>query len=117
MLLRDLVAASGAVAATRSRLKKRAALAACLSAALPEERALVVNYLSGALPQGKIGLGPALISKLTPGQGREPSTVELLELDQTFDQIAATKGAGSGKARQETLTQLYARLSDEEGRF
>ncbi|MEM1090446.1 MAG: ATP-dependent DNA ligase [Pseudomonadota bacterium] len=117
MQLRDLVAASGAVAATRSRLKKRAALAACLSAALPEERALVVNYLSGALPQGKIGLGPALISKLTPGQGREPSTVELLELDQTFDQIAATKGAGSGKARQETLTQLYARLSDEEGRF
>jgi DNA ligase-1 len=55
--LAELVQASSGAAATRSRLKKRQLLADCLRAAGAEQAALAVSYLSGVLPQGKIGLG------------------------------------------------------------
>ncbi|MGZ6745671.1 MAG: ATP-dependent DNA ligase, partial [Nocardioides sp.] len=57
MLLSHLVATSAAVAATRSRKAKVAALADLLSAAEPDERETVVSYLGGALRQRRTGLG------------------------------------------------------------
>jgi len=57
MLLRALVDASGAVAATRSRKEKVRLIADLLLAAAPGERALVAHYLSGRLRQRRTGLG------------------------------------------------------------
>jgi DNA ligase-1 len=57
MLLADLVRASRAVGATRSRKAKVAALAAALGEAAPEEIETATSYLSGALRQRRTGLG------------------------------------------------------------
>ncbi len=57
MLLAALVATSAAVAATRSRLAKVAALAECLRMAAPGEVAIAVSYLSGELRQRRTGVG------------------------------------------------------------
>ncbi|MEM9690428.1 MAG: ATP-dependent DNA ligase, partial [Pseudomonadota bacterium] len=61
MNLSELVNVSTAVSKTRSRLKKRAILSEMLSAADAGTIRLVVSYLSGELPQGRIGLGPAMV--------------------------------------------------------
>ena len=66
MLLADLVATSAAVAATRSRLAKIAALADCLRRAEPGEVAIVVSYLSGELRQRRTGVGWAALRDLPP---------------------------------------------------
>lgn len=57
MLLTDLVATSAAVAATRSRLEKRALLAAALRAADPGEVEVVASFLSGGSGNGGRGSG------------------------------------------------------------
>ncbi len=57
MLLADLVQASRAVGATRSRKAKTAALAEALALAEPEEVETATSYLSGVLRQRRTGLG------------------------------------------------------------
>ena len=60
--LSDLVATSGAVAATRSRLEKIDRLAALLRRLEPDEIRPAVSYLAGVVPQGKLGVGWAALS-------------------------------------------------------
>lgn len=57
MLLSDVVATSGVVAATRSRKAKVVALAELLGRASPDELETVTAYLGGALRQRRTGLG------------------------------------------------------------
>ena len=64
MLLADLVRASEAVRATRSRKAKTAALAEALSRAAPDEVETATSYLSGALRQRRTGLGWRSLSAL-----------------------------------------------------
>ncbi|MFK7957934.1 MAG: ATP-dependent DNA ligase [Lysobacterales bacterium] len=117
MRLTDLAGVSLAVSATRSRLKKRAHLAECLNAIEPENVGLVVNYLSGNLPQGKIGLGPSLINKMQAGEPDQPAALTITEMDEAFTSIASMSGAGSGKARQEKLASIYAQLDGATAQF
>ena len=118
MRLAELVEVSARVAATRSRLEKRAALRQCLQRAEPAEVPLVVNYLTGRLPQGRIGLGPAMLRSLAAGSGATsgvPLTLE--EVDATFTRIAALTGTGSRSTRQAELTGLYGRATPAERDF
>lgn len=117
MRLSELVDVSGEVAATRSRLKKRAAIAQALRTAAPDELPLVVNYLGGILPQGRVGLGPAILSELANEPVAGSATLCLREVDAAFARIAATSGPGSLKARRDELGRLFARATDEERRF
>ena len=64
MLLAELVATSTAVAATRSRKAKVAALAETLRGVEPAELEVVVSYLGGALRQRRTGLGWRGVSDL-----------------------------------------------------
>ncbi len=64
MQLSRLVEVSRDVAGTRSRLRKRAYLSECLREARTDEVALIVDYLTGTLPQGRVGLGPAILREL-----------------------------------------------------
>ena len=70
VLLAELVTTSAAVAATRSRLAKVAALADCLRRAEPGEIAIVVSYLSGELRQRRSGVGWAALRDLPAARGR-----------------------------------------------
>ena len=117
MLLSHLVRVSLRVASTRSRLAKRAVLSECLREAAPDEVGLVVSYLCGTLPQGRIGLGPAILRTLAAGTGGHESCLTLHELDDTFQIIAETQGKGSQHARRVRLGALFARTSTEERDF
>jgi DNA ligase-1 len=117
MRLFEVVDASSVVAATRSRLAKRAALSRCLREAAPNEVPLIVDYLTGALPQGRIGLGFAIIRDLASSEPATTSTLTLRDVDAAFARIANIRGKGSQTARREQLAGLFARATAEERDF
>ena len=115
MLLADLVETSAAVAATRSRLAKVAALAACLIRADPGEVALVTSYLSGDLRQRRTGVGWAALRDL-PTPAPAP-VLAVLEVDAAFARIEQLSGPGSAAARKAAIAALFGRATAEEQRF
>jgi DNA ligase 1 len=117
MQLSDLVDVSRSVATTRSRLEKRSVLSRCLRKATPAEVARVVDYLTGCLPQGRLGLGPAILRRLASGEPARTPTLSLAEVNDAFDRIAATQGKGSQDARREQLAALFSRATAPERDF
>lgn len=117
MRLHDLAVVSRDVASTRSRLRKRAILSDCLRRAGAAEAGLAVFYLIGTLPQGRIGLGPAVLRRVAGGEAAPEPALSLAATHRAFDEIAAMAGAGSQAARRERLGALLARATEEEQRF
>ncbi|MFL6109231.1 MAG: ATP-dependent DNA ligase [Marmoricola sp.] len=112
MHLADLARVSTAVAATRSRLEKRALIADLLAAAPPDEIDLVATYLSGTLRQRRTGVGWRGLSDLPTPSGT--AGVGLLDIDSALEQIAAFSGTGSSLARKRAVHDLFAALTAEE---
>ena len=115
MKLIDVVTTSRTVAATRSRLAKREAIASLLRSTPPADVELVVAYLAGALPQRRTGLGWRSLGDL-PAPAAEP-TLEIAEVHVELDRIAALAGDGSAKARAEAAASLFARATADEQTF
>lgn len=116
MLFSEVVLASDTVRATRSRKAKIAALAALLSAATPDELAAVVAWVSGDLPQGRIGTGWRTIA----GLDQEPANVAGLTVsavDAALGEIATVAGAGSANRRRELLEALWRAATAAEQSF
>ncbi|MBD8078414.1 ATP-dependent DNA ligase [Cellulosimicrobium arenosum] len=108
MLLAEVAATSDAVAATRSRLAKRAAIADLLrraARAVGEDVEIAVAYLAGELRQRRTGLGWRSLRELPP-PAAEPS-LTLVAVDAAFARMADLSGPGSGTARQEAATTLF----------
>ncbi|MGB0100162.1 MAG: ATP-dependent DNA ligase [Nocardioides sp.] len=112
MQLADVVATSGAVAATRSRKAKVAAIAGLLAAAPPDELETVTAYLAGSLRQRRTGLGWRGLSTL-PDPADAPS-LTVREVHEAFDRIAALAGAGSQTTRSAAVVELFGRASADE---
>jgi len=117
MKLAELVQTSAEVGATRSRLKKQAHLAALLRRLSPEEVPIGVAYLSGVLPQGRVGLGWAIFRDLEPGLPPAEPRLDLRAVHRAFDDIAAIAGKGSKRRREEALGALMAQATEPERRF
>jgi len=111
-----VVGASEAVASTRSRSAKVARLAETLKRLDPTEVALAVTYLSGDLPQGRVGVGYAAVFGTEAPVAATPA-LTLRELDQRIGEIAAQSGEGSGRRRTEALGALLARATGREQAF
>jgi DNA ligase-1 len=119
----ELVATSEAVKATRSRQQKVEHLAACIRALVAEGPAAAaagarrsmarigVAYLTGELPQGRIGLGPSAVFKNPPSSALETSSLSLADVDAAFDAIATLRGAGSVGERQRAWLGLLERCT------
>ncbi|NND14016.1 MAG: ATP-dependent DNA ligase, partial [Acidimicrobiia bacterium] len=116
MELIRLVETSNEVAATRSRKKKIVALADLLRGADETIAAQAISYLSGELPQGKIGIGYAMVYGLEVEPAGSPS-IELTEIATALDEVKATRGSGSQSRRAEILTDLLRRATEEEQSF
>lgn len=117
MLLTDLVDTSKQVTDTRSRLEKVGRLSACLRRLGLDEITIGVAYLTGDLPQGRIGLGSAALrAARTEGTASSP-TLTLADVDEAFGRIARTKGAGSAAERIATLGELLDRATHDERAF
>jgi DNA ligase-1 len=112
MLLADLARTSAAVAATRSRLEKRALLADLLAAAPPDEIDLAATYLSGTLQQRRTGVGWRGLADL-PAPASEPA-LSLTDVNARLVAISRLSGAGSAGQRKQQVEALFAELTDEE---
>jgi DNA ligase-1 len=115
MLLADVAAASRAVAATRSRLAKRALLIDVLRSAEPADVPVVARYLGGELRQRRTGLGWRSVAELPPPA--DQPTLTVLDVDAAFSRIAALSGAGSGSARAAAAAELFAAATADEQRL
>jgi DNA ligase-1 len=116
VLLADLVATSRAVAATRARSTKAEALAELLARLPPGEIEPAVGFLTGAVRQGRIGVGWATAFGVDVAPARVPS-LTITDVDRAVDRIVATTGSGSVGGRQAILRGLFARATTDEADF
>ncbi|QDZ14230.1 ATP-dependent DNA ligase [Humibacter ginsenosidimutans] len=116
MLLNELVVTSQAVAATRSRLAKVDALAALLSRLAPDEVVIAVGLLLGGPRQGRLGVGWRSAAGIDVAPVAVPA-LTLLEVDETFERLAAVSGNGSAATRADMLAGLMVRAAADEQRF
>jgi DNA ligase 1 len=116
VLLADVVRTSDAVASTRARNAKIAALAELLRQLTPEEIEPAVALLAGQPRQKKVGVGWATVRGLEGGDAAEPS-ITVLELDETITAVQVTTGPGSMAARNQLLGGLIARATAPEADF
>ncbi len=114
--LAELVAASAAVTATRSRTAKIAALAQLLESLEPDEVPVAVGLLSGTPRQGRVGVGWAALRDLPPAAAADPS-LSLADVDAAIDEIERAAGPGAGGRRRQVLADLLAQATAPEGDF
>lgn len=105
----------GHVRATSKKGGKVALIAELLREARERETALVALYLTGSLPQGRIGVGWRTLQPALPSGPALADPPTLLEIDRALDAVAAQRGVGSGEARLRLLRALLERM-DEDGR-
>ncbi len=118
MLLAELVAVSERVAATAGRKEKIEAIAGVLTRAHQNEIEIAVDYLSGQLPQGRIGLGWSALRRAREGAAAAAApSLTLEEVDHAFAAIGAASGAGSTGERRRLLGALLARATAAEAEF
>lgn len=117
MNLNDLVNVSTAVSRTRSRLKKRALLSDCLRVANVDEVSLVVNYLGSTMPQGRIGLGPAMVNEALKSASSGSERVALADVDRCLSDISAQSGPGSKARKEQLFGELLSRVGGDEQHF
>jgi len=109
----DVATTHAAVAATRSRTAKVAALAELLRGLAPEELEVAVGFLVGEPRQGRIGVGWATAFRVDAAPAAT-ATLTVLDVDRAFDALAATSGAGSNERRVTILRDLLERATPEE---
>lgn len=116
MLFSDVVAVSGEVGATRARTVKAQAIAGLLRAATPAEVGPATAWLAGEARQGRIGTGWRTLSGIGAPPAATPS-LTVAQVDQAFDELAGTSGAGSATRRAALLRELFGAATDAEQRF
>lgn len=115
MLLRRLADVSREVAATSARSRKIAALAELFAGTRPEDVGLVISYLAGQLPQGRIGIGWSVLKEPVPPAGTASLTVS--GTDAALTDLAAVAGPGAQAERRRLVRELMAAATAEEQAF
>ncbi len=116
MQLNEVVEASASVAGDRSRLRKTAVLAGLLGSASPAELPVVVAWLSGEIPQGRLGVGWRSLAKLQAAPADTPS-LTVGDVDDALSALAAATGTGSAARRAEIIATMFAAATEPEQRF
>ncbi|MFJ1598672.1 ATP-dependent DNA ligase [Streptomyces sp. NPDC088261] len=115
MLLAPLARVSREVAETSARSRKISLLAGLFRTAGPQDVPVVIPYLAGRLPQGRIGIGWNALKDPPPPAGRATLTVH--HVDDTFTALAAVSGPGSQAERRRLVQELLGAATGEEQRF
>jgi len=105
------------VGATRSRLAKVREIVQCLRALQPGEIETAVLYLSGETPQGKMGIGYALLKHASGDGAASAPTLSIDDVNSHLTQLATIRGAGSAARRQALLRDLFSRSTSAEQEF
>lgn len=115
MLFARLARVSQEVAATSARSRKTALLAELFRDAEADDVPIVIPYLAGRLPQGRLGIGWKLLSGPVP-PAPEPS-LTVREVDARLTEVGAVTGAGSQAERRRLMDELRAAATEDEQRF
>ncbi|HTT01463.1 MAG TPA: ATP-dependent DNA ligase [Steroidobacteraceae bacterium] len=116
-LLAQLADASQRVGATAARLIKVRELASVLRQLQPEEIETAVLYLSGELPQGRIGLGYASLQSAASVTAANEAQLTVTQVDGRIETLAHIRGAGSSAARGAALHELFSLATRTEQKF
>ncbi len=111
MKLAAVVETSERVGETRSRLQKVEAISGLLQRTEPDEVGLVVDYLAGIVPQGRIGVGYAAVSAASEVGAASAPSLSLRDVDAAFAHIAGLSGAGSARDRSQALAKLMGQAT------
>lgn len=115
MLLATLAHVSQEVAATSARSRKIALLAELFRAAGPADVPVVIPWLAGRLPQGRIGVGWQALKDPVPAA--DTATLTIREADDAVTALAAVAGPGSQAERRRLVQALLGAATGEEQRF
>ncbi|WP_406360046.1 ATP-dependent DNA ligase [Streptomyces sp. NBC_00715] len=115
MLLSRLAHVSQEVAATSARSRKTALLAELFRDAEPDDVPIVIPYLAGRLPQGRLGIGWKVLSDRVP-PATEP-TLTVREVDARLSALGQVSGTGSQAERARLVGELMGAATEEEQRF
>lgn len=116
-LLSSLVETSKRVGATPSKQTKMRELATALRALEPEEIEIAVLYLSGETPQGRSGLGYAVLSAANEAPAAQQPTLGVVDVDRRLSEIAEIRGSGSATKRSLALSGLFGAATPDEREF
>ncbi|MGX1563720.1 ATP-dependent DNA ligase [Streptomyces sp. NPDC055506] len=115
MLLHRLARVSQEVAATSARSRKTALLAELFRDAEADDVPIVIPYLAGRLPQGRIGVGWKVLSRpVTPAA--EPG-LTVREVDARLAELSKVAGPGSQAERARLVGELMGAATEDEQRF
>ncbi|MFI2412682.1 ATP-dependent DNA ligase [Streptomyces sp. NPDC018947] len=115
MLLARLTEVSREVAATSARSRKTALLAELFREAEAQDVPIVIPYLAGRLPQGRIGVGWKVLGERVAPAGEPSLTVR--EVDARLTRLGAVSGPGSQAERSRLVGELMAAATEDEQRF
>ncbi|MET0764478.1 MAG: ATP-dependent DNA ligase, partial [Blastococcus sp.] len=116
VLLADVVAASAAIAATRSRTAKAGVIADVLRRADGDEVRSVTAWLSGETQQGRLGVGWRTLARMVGSPAAEPS-LAVAAVEQFLDELVATTGSGSTARRDSVVGALLSAATEAEQQF
>lgn len=115
MLLTRLAHVSQEVAATSARSRKTALLAELFRDAEADDVPIVIPYLAGRLPQGRLGIGWKVLSRsVAPAP---ESTLTVREVDARLTALGKVSGAGSQAERARLVGELMGAATADEQRF
>lgn len=115
MLLSRLAHVSQEVAATSARSRKTALLAELFRDADADDVPIVIPYLAGRLPQGRLGIGWKILS--TPVSPASEPTLTVREVDARLTALGGVSGTGSQAERARLVSELMAAATEGEQRF
>ncbi|MFF7449405.1 MULTISPECIES: ATP-dependent DNA ligase [unclassified Streptomyces] len=115
MLLARLAQVSQEVAATSARSKKTALLAELFREAEPDDVPVVIPYLAGRLPQGRLGVGWKVLSRPV-APATEPS-LTVRAVDALLTDLGKVSGTGSQAERVRLVGELMGAATEDEQRF
>ncbi|MFF4837564.1 ATP-dependent DNA ligase [Streptomyces sp. NPDC001315] len=115
MLLTRLAQVSQEVAATSARSRKTALLAELFRDADADDVPIVIPYLAGRLPQGRLGVGWKVLGRPVPPAAAPSLTVR--EVDARLTELGKVSGTGSQAERARLLGELMGAATEDEQRF
>ena len=115
MLLTRLAHVSQEVAATSARSRKIALLAELFRDAAPDDVPIVIPYLAGRLPQGRLGIGWKVLSQ--PVEPAAEPTLTVHDVDARLTALGKVSGAGSQAERARLVGELMGAATADEQRF
>jgi DNA ligase-1 len=110
MRLAQVVDVSERVSATPRKGEKVSLIAGLLREARRHEITVGAHYLSGQLPQGRLGIGWKTLEGAAAGLTATPHALSLQEVDGYFEAISQDSGAGSAERKARLLREILSRL-------